>query len=75
MRAPITEVEEAALPVADSGAGNMATAGRYDDDAKRKGLSKGTKIAIVVGIGIALIAAILGYKAAHPLSGINLGKL
>ncbi len=75
MRVPISEVEEAALPVADSGAGNIAAASRHGDDMKRKGLSKGTKIAIVVGIGIALIAAILGYKAAHPLSGINLGKL
>jgi hypothetical protein len=76
MQGYISQVEEVTPPATDSKTGRAAAAESQDDkNAKGKGFSKGAKIAIVVGIGVAVVAAIIGYKASHPLAGINLGEL
>ncbi len=71
----ISHVEEPAAPVNSSGAESVATAERPNLKGKRSGLSKGVKIFIVLGIGVAVLAAIIGYKASHPLDGIDFGEL
>ncbi len=71
----ISHVEEPAVPAGSPGAGTVAAAERQVLRGKRRGLSKGVKIAIVLGVGVAVLAAIIGYKASHPLDGINFGEL
>jgi hypothetical protein len=42
---------------------------------KSRGFSKAAKCAIVIGVGVAVVAAILGYKITHPLAGVKFGKM
>ncbi|HYK88174.1 MAG TPA: hypothetical protein VE398_05360 [Acidobacteriota bacterium] len=76
MQGQISVIEEDAVTTADPEAGRAITVKRQDArDVKGRGYSQAAKLGIAVGIGVAIVAAIIGYKASHPLDGIDLGEL
>ena len=68
--------EEEAIAGSESTAAPTATGGHPEvRDEKRRRLSTGVKIALILGVGAAVVALIIGYKVSHPLSGVSLEKL